>query len=289
MRLWSFMNFKIADINVAVEGNVPKETLEKMYPYKAPSGEPSLKITYELAEKIAALDFDETYGGKQISLYGKRNGLYVMQDRLGDESLATLSFASDFKTAEMRLVDTGASGEGLASRSFVGLGRCFLNCAPAFGAIVFHSSCVCYSGEALMFAAPSGGGKSTQSALWKKYYPEETSYINDDTPALILKDGRFFACGTPWSGTSGINNNILAPVKAVVYVKQGDGNSIRRMETSEAVMRAMRSVRIQFFPPEREKQLKILFQFVRRTPFYELTCDISRAAVEVVNSEIFRK
>lgn len=129
-----------------------------------------------------------------------------------------------FDSVECTHVDVASLGGATLADSFgVAVGDCVLNCFPAFGGVTFHASAIAYRGEALLFAAPSGTGKSIHSSLWKQAHPNDVVYLNDDTPVIKRKDGVFYAFGTPWAGTSRIQNNLSAPIKAVILVKRGTG------------------------------------------------------------------
>lgn len=282
------MKLKIADVIMNVSGTLPAGAYEFFKSYVFSDSDVDIQIDYSTEEQIPARIVDKIYGVQnQISEFGKIGSSYILQDRYKDISYAEIIFNENFKNISCKLTDVeSCGGSPLSERCCVALGKSVLHAMPVFGGITFHASCIKYREEAVMFAAPSEGGKSTQSALWKKYL-SDVQYINDDTPIIKKKNGCYHAFGTPWAGTSGINNNIHAPVKALVYIKQGKENKLYKMDDKESIIRAMRSVRTQFFSPQKERQIKILFDFIRSVPVYELTCDMSREAVMLVKSEIF--
>lgn len=287
------LSYMIAEIMVKISGGIPAGAVRALDGYRAYGSETepggSLCLSCRVADRLKALELDPVFGVRHfIEEFGSAGGKFISQDRDGDESLATVVYDPDFRFADISLVDVGErGGESLKSRMNVALGESFLNCLPAFGALTYHSSAISYGGSALLFAAPSGTGKSTQTALWSKCFPESVVYINDDAPVIRKKDGLFYAYGSPWAGTSGINNNISAPVKAIIYVERGTENSVRPLDGREKFIRAMCSVREQHFPVQIERQTKLLFEFMKAVPVYVLRCDMSRGAVEVVKSLLF--
>ncbi len=304
------ISFKIAGITVKLSGNCPAETLRIMEGYRVREAFPGrgaggevgndrdvtdcgrsdlLCVGFEVVDRIKALDLDPVYSVRHfIEEFGTFGENFVSQDRSGDESLATLVYGDDFHDVSCSVVDVeDVGGASLESRVNVALGECFTNCLPAFGALTYHASAIAFDGSALLFAAPSGTGKSTQTALWRSCFPERVVYINDDAPVIRRKDGLFYAYGTPWAGTSGINTNVSAPVKAIIYVERGTENSVRPLDGREKFIRAMCSVREQRFPVQRQRQTQLLFEFINAVPVYSLRCDISRGAVEVVKSLLF--
>lgn len=278
------MMYCIADISVDVQGEIPGYVLKRMKNYEVSICDKMLCISCKVCDNIAAKPLDKVYDIKNgLEQYGMYNNMFISQDAVRDVSYATIRYNNNFTNADCVLTDVEKlGGQMIDHRMFISIGSAFLNCLPTFGAVTLHSSAISYKNKALLFAAPSGTGKSTHTRLWKKYYSDEVKYINDDTPVVRKHEGKFFAYGTPWAGTSGINNNIKAPLCAVIYIKRAAENSIRRLSEQESISRLMKSARMQFFPAQREKQTKILFEIMRTVPVYELKCDISRKAVETV-------
>lgn len=91
------------------------------------------------------------------------------------------------------------------------------------GMLVLHSAyIVTPAGEAILFSGPSGIGKSTQAALWER--SAGAQIINGDRALLDI--GRKTANGIFYSGTSGISENVTAPVRAIVLLGQGSENRV---------------------------------------------------------------
>lgn len=286
------MMLKISDICIEICGDIPDSVKNKFSDYSFYGGSPDMRIKFCVQNYIQAKRLDYIYGIKRgISEFGKitENGIekYILQDRVGVQSHATLIFCRDFTDIECQIADIDSAAVRLEERIEVALGQCVLNALPRFGGIFFHSSCIAFNEAAVMFSAASGGGKSTHAALWKECYPLNVRYINDDTPIIRKTDGIYNAFGSPWAGTSGINENVSAPIKAIIYLKKDSQISLHMMDEREKALRAMQSVRMQFFPVQRQRQTKILFDFTRNVPVYELSCDVSKEAAEVVKSEIF--
>ncbi len=103
----------------------------------------------------------------------------------------------------------------------------------ALGAVSLHSSLVRRrEGDAVLFTAPSGTGKSTQASLWERHAGAET--LNGDRSILRQIDGVWTAFGSPFAGTSGIYRRESAPIRAIVVLRQAPENTIRRLGTAEA-------------------------------------------------------
>lgn len=101
-----------------------------------------------------------------------------------------------------------------------GLHKLFLQLEKA----VFHASYIDIGGEALIFAAPSETGKSTQADLWAQYAGAEI--INGDRVAISQRNGRYHAFGYPACGSSGICVNRTLPIRAIIVLEQGRENRV---------------------------------------------------------------
>ncbi len=167
------------------------------------------------------------------------------------------------------------------------LGEAFAFCQTVRGNTVLHSAAASYKGQAMLFSAPSETGKSTHTSLWKKFYPDDVVLFNDDTPVITEIDNEFYACGTPWSGKTEINENEIFPLKAIVFLKQGKENSIKKLSTIEAVVKLLNETRKPVFEHLMDSHMEIIKKIIEKTPIYELTCNISKEAVDLVKETIF--
>ena len=93
----------------------------------------------------------------------------------------------------------------------------------ARGMLVLHSAYIVTSaGEAILFSGPSGIGKSTQAALWQRCAGARV--VNGDR--ALVDVGKKTANGIFYAGTSGISENVTAPVRASVLLGQGSENRV---------------------------------------------------------------
>lgn len=100
--------------------------------------------------------------------------------------------------------------------------------------ILFHGSAIETEGNAYIFTAPSGTGKSTHARLWREVYGDRVRMVNDDKPLIRINDGIPVVFGTPWSGKHGLARNVNVPVKGVCLLNRGEENSIGEISGPEA-------------------------------------------------------
>lgn len=153
------------------------------------------------------------------------------------------------------------------------------------GMAVLHSSRIEREGEAILFFGRSGVGKSTQAALWERF--RGTPVRNGDRSLLRDMDGKEYACGLPYAGTSGICTNTIAPVRAFVKLGQGKENRIRKLSETEAVKALLSQMPFPKWAPERMNDaLTVAARAASRAPVFELICRPDEGAVEALENAL---
>ena len=163
----------------------------------------------------------------------------------------------------------------------------YICCSAAFcrnivpqGRFFLHASAVVCEGEAYLFAAPSGTGKSTHTAMWKKRFPG--SYIlNDDKPVIWPQKEMVTVWGTPFAGKTNLQVNRGVPLKGICFLQQDSENRIWPVEEEKALALLLNHT---WRPQKKEEMndlLDMIGQVVERVPIYEMGCTKERKAVEL--------
>lgn len=155
------------------------------------------------------------------------------------------------------------------------------------GGFFLHCSCLKYKDEAIIFTAPSGTGKSTHSALWRRHFGDDVVMINDDKPLVREKDGRFYIYGTPWNGKHSIGNNTSAPIRSVVFLSQAPENKATPISPIDAMALLLQQTVLPSNKAALSKLLDMLGRLVENIPMYRLGCTISDEAVTTIYQEIY--
>ncbi len=157
----------------------------------------------------------------------------------------------------------------------------FEDLAAHFNASVFHSSVIDIGGEAVLFTAPCGTGKSTQAALWEKY--RNAFVVNGDKSMIYEKDGAYLVAGVPFSGSSDICHNKILPVKAVVRLSQAKENRIERLKGFNAYKVLYEGCYHSKWNADYEKNTSDLIEkFALNVPVISLACLPDESAVEAL-------
>ena len=150
-----------------------------------------------------------------------------------------------------------------------------------YGVFQFHGSAICLDGEAYIFTAPSGTGKSTHTRLWRERFGDRAWMINDDMPYLRIFDDCVRAYGTPWNGKHRLGCNGSAPVKAIAYLRRDAENHIEPLPKETAFAVVMKET---FRLPDKAWWARMMGQIktvLDRIPFYKLRCNMEPEAAEI--------
>lgn len=150
-----------------------------------------------------------------------------------------------------------------------------------YDAFLMHSAAVSLDGEAYIFAAKSGVGKTTQVKLWMEEFGERVQVVNGDKPIYRFLNGVLYVCGSPWQGKEGLGNNIMVPVKTIFFLERSEENRIRPMTENEVIGRIFH----QMLMPREEEAMEHFMDMVEKTmavaDCYLLQCNMQKDAVRV--------
>ena len=154
--------------------------------------------------------------------------------------------------------------------------------------LLIHGSALCMDGEAIVFIAPSGTGKSTHARLWREVFSDRVWMINDDKPMLRIENGDIFVWGTPWNGKHHLSRNASAPLKAIVWLTRGETNHIAPMAKAEAFPILMRQCLTRTDPVVMSRIILMEKAILNAAAFYRLTCNMQPEAAMVAWDGISR-
>lgn len=147
--------------------------------------------------------------------------------------------------------------------------------------LLFHGSAVAVDGEAYLFTAPSGTGKSTHTRLWREQFGSRAVMVNDDKPFLKVTDKGIMVYGSPWNGKHRLGSNIAVPLKAICILNRGMENQITPITLMEALPVLLR----QCYRPGNRAGLilatGLLDCLVKQVKLYYLECNMNPEAALV--------
>lgn len=231
--------------------------------------------------------------------------------KLADEVIAvtalydsTRQFCSDYLTdevaswqvsvneadieAEQRKSDSQRQREGLPPMVYspayletLALYRQVVDKLLARSIMLFHGSVIAVDGQAYLFTAPSGTGKSTHVRLWREKFANRAVMVNDDKPLIRLQDNQAIIYGTPWMGKHNLGNNVSYPLKAICYLQRGTQNYIESTSFSSLYPIVFQQTQRPQQPQALAQLLTCIDKLGQSVAFYTLYCTISPEAVDL--------
>ena len=165
---------------------------------------------------------------------------------------------------------------------YIWVGAAFYRALLHYEGFLLHASAVMMDGKAYLFTAPSGTGKSTHTALWQRCFgPDRARILNDDKPALRLRDGVFVACGTPFSGKTDLNINCTVPLQGICLLSRAAENRITRLTGRQALAGILNQTLRPTEAEEMDRLLRLMDRLLRTVPVYALQCNMEKVAAEL--------
>lgn len=164
---------------------------------------------------------------------------------------------------------------------YLATGALFYEYLLNYDGMMLHASAVVVDDKAYLFSASPGTGKSTHTQLWLKKFGNRAYILNDDKPALRLIDGKWYACGTPWSGKDDISVNKTVELAGIAMVHRADTNAIEIYSGFPAIFDLFSQINTTKHPQHREKVMYLLDKLLEQIPIWKLSCNMELQAADV--------
>ena len=151
----------------------------------------------------------------------------------------------------------------------------------AYDVLLMHGSALCMDGQAYIFTAKSGTGKSTHAKLWRETFGERVWMVNDDKPMLQIGRDRVTVYGTPWNGKHELGRNASAPLKAIVSLERSEGNHIAPISRTDAFPLLMRQCFSSKAPAMMLRIVELEKRLLHAVDFYTMGCNMESKAARV--------
>ncbi len=271
-------DFLISDLLLRIESPCPLHIPDNFLPFyiiTSPEQKPDIKFEIIFQAMQIPTDPDVRqltknvfcHNNRILERYYWRDNQYIIRcETVGRGEPCRLFIPVDFTDAFC------SNGNWLL---YMSIGRLL----QSFNRCILHASAVLYKGNAYLFTAVSGGGKSTQASLWEKHTGAEI--INGDKVIIALSKQGMMAYGGPVAGSSGIYKNMAAPIAAVFSVQKDSENRIFSMSTKHAVLCLYSSfVKSDWDCGSNTMLLDMANTLVKQIPVMTLECLPDESAVE---------
>lgn len=150
-----------------------------------------------------------------------------------------------------------------------------------YDTFLFHGSAVAVEGEAYLFTASSGTGKSTHTRLWRQLLGDRAVMVNDDKP-LIRADGstvRVF--GTPYNGKHRLGCDMSANLKALCILERSKENHIEEIDAAQAYPMLIQQTYRPDSPLGLMKTMELIDRLASGVKLYRLGCNMDISAAKI--------
>ncbi len=275
-------SYRICGVNVSVEAEHFPEGNPDWLAFEAPESKNALQIICKISDSLEK---------NENQLIGKTSTSAVYSD--GDSIIREIPMGTVDGVMTIYSPESNVSTSYFTHESFdtmmdrrymwssVSLAQLFL-----YRKIIFlHSSYIDVGGKAILFTAPCQTGKSTQAALWQKHRGAEI--INGDKSGISVSDGKVFAHGVPFCGTSGICKNRSLALAAIVSLSQAKENSVRRLGGIDSLQAIMNNTYLDFIAPDEQRTfVDCVIEILGHVPVYSLSCTPDEDAVAVLETAL---
>ena len=153
---------------------------------------------------------------------------------------------------------------------------------PTYDAFVMHGSVIAVDGEAYIFTAKSGVGKTTHTRLWLKKFGDRAHVLNGDKPIIRFIDGTPYACGTPWRGKENYGVNEKLRLAGIVFFGRGVENKTYSVEKEDAFFTLSGQIYRSRDKDVLLKTLALTDKLVSSVKLVRAECNMENEAAEVV-------
>lgn len=287
------LKIKVADLIMHYEPYNTEFFEKRFADYLTAEGTPDLVGIHKVRRKIALKELTETEESEHTLSGTLQNGNHCVYTMLENGTVfSSFEYSKNFDyscTEILSVIPNPRSPLTNLDREYLRAGNIFKDRLIMCGGTVLHGSAISYRGEGVIFSAPSGTGKSTHTALWKDLFKDDVTYINDDKPAIRFSGDVPYCHGTPFSGKTDLNNNIKAPLKAIVFLKRGTQNKIYEISNAQAVCYLNDQTCPSFYETVLfDKNLDCIERLLKTVKIYLFECNPTPGAAIFAKEKIFR-
>ena len=284
------MYLKIANFIVKISGIIYPEFYERFKNYIIDDAE-RIDLEIELSEddniKIPVEKMAGPYKRWYHLLNDNKSVTTMRKSEIYKKGIVRIDLNKEGNRADIKIwnrEDINPEEKGYFAAFFT-IGEAFAYSLLKNKMAVLHSSSIIIGNNAIAFSAKSGTGKSTHTKMWKDNF-DNIIILNDDTPVIRFCDDIPYLFGSPFAGSSGINENASAPLKAIVFLQQANENKIEKLSGIKAISYFLDEIKKPIVPDYLDLCLEFTEQLLKTVPVYLLSCTPEFEAVKLVKDTI---
>ena len=280
------LDLEIAGISLSLRTFQAWKPEQAFLPFEKPAENPDYTVIFREVEALPPLCETVLHEDECYRVHPDGKGGYVRSFFDAPRDFTPYGVARYDHQAGLIEIDCLAKGALCVSEvhnSFFHLG--FEAILAHRGRLCLHASCVDTPLGGLLFSGPSGIGKSTQAALWQTH--REAKLLNGDRPILSCEDGKWFAWGSPYAGSSKCHINERCSVSAIVMLQQAEACSLQRLSLPEAFRAVWSGLTLHSWDKAVvEKASALAIELIHTVPVYRFACTPDGHAVDFLEREL---
>lgn len=154
-------------------------------------------------------------------------------------------------------------------------------------ALVLHSASILYRGQAILFTAPSGTGKTTQTNLWHQYRDDVADLNGDRTVLQRMVDG-WYGCGFPVYGSTVRCEQVAASIGAIVIIRQAERDQVQELSLIEKITFLYSEMTVLSMEQNNiNKAMDLIENIAAQVKIVRLDCTMKESAVRVLHQYLY--
>ncbi|MBQ4617626.1 MAG: hypothetical protein IJB27_04550 [Clostridia bacterium] len=266
----------IAGLTVELCGCAQWLHADKLARFPAQEEQASMRITVEETEALTPPEGD-TLGQAGAAVWKRgADGMTVLARR---DQRVQVRFDADFSDVTIRLERGGAHADVHRYRYVMqAIGYRLLT----QGGALLHSAGLSIRGIGVALSGRSGVGKSTLATLLCEADPT-VAVLCEDAPAVCTTADGIELCGTPFCGDDERCENAHVPLRALVFLKQGNGNRLSPMAPRDALQALLENIVRPYYQDAVSAQaVDLALAWIGRIPMFEFENDGTPSAAEAL-------
>ena len=284
------LDFSIAGIHIRILSDVEMRVIKAFEAFLLPLDEKSIPQYVVNFQAVSELNIPKEkciYQEGKFLIYpaGEHSFQRAFRCDTGTKEIYAVSICEAHKNqVKVTYLDTERDSFSDVQKAFLHIGWEWILMKE--GKLMLHASCVKTQFGGIVFSGPSGIGKSTQAGLWCEY--ADATLINGDKTILTKQENVWRGHGSPYAGSSGCYVNDECPVRAIVFLKQDDVCSLRKLNVTEGFKKIYTGLTINYWDSVYvEKVSNLALALALDIPTFEFSCTPDRQAVDYLKEKIF--
>ena len=282
------LTFRIADVSISIEGEVPEADLSIPSAYRPFVANGKADIHLRLQRGTPDIPFEEkVFACPPIwTLYRHNNISIIKLFSTRPDLKRTLVLQPGLERADLYF----ANGSDRFLDPFHGptMELLMVNYLARERGVIIHSCAVVLDGRGLLFVGESGAGKSTLARMWDQENGVEV--LSDDRTVVRKQGDEYWLYGTPWHGEAKYGSPRAVRLERIFFLRHGANHSSKQASGIEAVSKFLTCSFPPYWDPRgMEFSMELFSDLAAQVPCEELTFKPERSVLNFIDESVSKE